>query len=166
VVARQKASQIELDIASGNFDPTLKKYKPPKSGRQSSAVQVVKLFQRFMAAQTEAKGLEVGSLCRYDAVLKHLEKFFSDKEAETVDAMDAKAFVKYLRTKVSERSVKDYVILVQSCWVWAEKTLPENPWQEILKQVKPAPKQKVKPFTAEEVQRILAGFECVGVAFP
>jgi integrase len=160
VVARQKASQIELDIASGNFDPTLKKYKPPKSGRKSSAAQVVKLFQRFMAAQTEAKGLEVGSLCRYDAVLKHLERFFNDKEADAVTEADAKAFVKYLRTTVSERSVKDYVILVQSCWVWAEKTLPENPWQEILKQVKPAPKQKVKPFTAEEVQRILAGFKC------
>jgi integrase len=160
IVAQQKASQIELDIASGNFDATLKKYKPPKSGRKSSADQVVGLFQKFMAVQREAKGLETGSLCRYDAVLKHLEKFFSDKEAEAVDESDAKAFVKYLRTKVSERSVKDYVILVQSCWVWAEKTLPENPWQEILKQVKPAPKQKVKPFTADEVQRILEGFGC------
>lgn len=41
--------------------------------------------------------------------------------------------------------------------MWAEKTLPGNPWQMMLKQVKPMPKQKVKPFTAEEVKRILEG---------
>ncbi len=31
IVVQQKATQIELDIASGNFDETLKKYKPPKA---------------------------------------------------------------------------------------------------------------------------------------
>ena len=36
----------------------------------------------------------------------------------------------------------------------------ENPWPLVLKHVKPAPKQKVKPFTADEVRRILEGFEC------
>ncbi|MGB3788401.1 MAG: tyrosine-type recombinase/integrase [Phormidesmis sp.] len=160
IVAQQKASQIELDIASGNFDPTLKKYRLAQSGRKADAERVDELFRKFMVVQTEEKGLEVGSLCRYDAVLKHLEKFFGGKEADAVDESEAKAFVKYLRTKVSERSVKDYIILVQSCWVWTSKTLPENPWQEVLKKVKPAPKQKVKPFTAEEVQRILDGFRC------
>ncbi|MGB3293149.1 MAG: tyrosine-type recombinase/integrase [Phormidesmis sp.] len=160
MVAQQKASQIELDIASGNFDPTLKKYKPARGSKKSSDAQVAGLFRKFMAAQVKAKGLEKGSLCRYDAVLKHLEKFFKHKDAEAINELDAQAFVEYLRSKVSERSVKDYMILVQSCWIWAEKTLPDNPWHSVLKQVKPAPKQKVKPFTAEEVQRILEGFAC------
>ena len=159
-VAQQKATQIELDIASGNFDRTLEKYRPPKTGKKASEGQVVPLFQKFMAEQTRIKGLESGSLSRYNATLKHLEKFFKHKEAEAVSDADAQAFVEYLRSKVSERSVKDYMILVQSCWVWAEKSLPENPWQMVLKQVKPMPKQKVKPFTAEEVQRILEGFRC------
>ncbi len=158
IVARQKASQIELDIASGNFDPTLKKYKPAKSAKKAFTDRVAGLFQKFMDAQSEAKGLEAGSLCRYNAVLKHLEKFFEYKEADAVDESDARAFVKYLRTKVSERSVKNYVILVQSCWIWAGKPLPDNPWHGVLKQIKPAPKQKVKPFTAEEIQRILEEF--------
>jgi integrase len=160
LVAQKKASQIELDIGYGNFDPTLKRYKPPKGGKRASEAQVAGLFQKFMQEQTKAKGLEKGSLCRYDAVLKHLEKFFNRKDAEAVSETDARAFVEYLRTRVSERSVKDYIILVQSCWSWAAETLPENPWQSVLKQIKPAPKQKVKPFTAEEVQRILEGFEC------
>ncbi|MEL6605396.1 MAG: hypothetical protein AAFP20_19460 [Cyanobacteria bacterium J06614_10] len=37
--------------------------------------------------------------------------------------------------------MKGYMIVVQSCWVWTEKSLPENPWQMVLKQVKPMPKQ-------------------------
>ncbi|NJM96054.1 MAG: site-specific integrase, partial [Phormidesmis sp. RL_2_1] len=89
-----------------------------------------------------------------------MEKFFSRKEAESVNETDARAFAEYLHARVSERSVKDYIILVQSCWSWAAEAVPENPWQSVLKQIKPAPKQKVKPFTAEEVQRILEGFGC------
>ncbi|EDX87314.1 Phage integrase, N-terminal SAM-like domain protein [Synechococcus sp. PCC 7335] len=160
LVAQQKATQIELDIASGNFDATLKKYKPLKSDRTATSNQGAKLFERFMIEQTKVKGLAPGSLRRYDCALKHLQKFFQEKAAETVNDTDAQAFVEYLRAKVSERTVEDYVILVQSCWVWAETTLPENPWPLVLKQVKPAPKQKVKPFTADEVQRILEGFRC------
>lgn len=77
-------------------------------------------------------------------MLKHLENFSKFNDAEAVKEPDAQAFAEYLRPRVSERSVKDYMILVQSCWVWAEKTLLENPWQFVLKQVKPAPKQKVQ----------------------
>ncbi|MEM6256400.1 MAG: tyrosine-type recombinase/integrase [Cyanobacteria bacterium P01_D01_bin.156] len=159
IVAQQRAAQIELDIVSGNFDLTLKKYKPPKGGGKKAEVsQVTGLFQKFTKVQTKAKGLEVGSLCRYNATLKHLETFFSNKESEAVEESDAQAFVAYLRKNVSERTVKEYVTLVQSCWVWAAKNLPDNPWIAVLTQVKPAPKQKVKPFTLEEVQKILEGF--------
>ena len=117
IVAQRKASQIELDIISGNFDATLKKYKPPKSGKAATSNQVAVLFERFTAAQARVKGLEPGSLRRYDGALKHLQKFFKGKNAEDVNELDAQAFVEYLRAKVSERTVKDYVILVQACWV-------------------------------------------------
>jgi integrase len=63
-----------------------------------------------------------------------------------------------LQKQVSERTAKDYLILVQSCWNWASQTLEQNPWQVVLNQVKPAPKQKVKPFTLAEVQTILQAF--------
>ncbi|MEO0869807.1 MAG: hypothetical protein AAFY17_15495, partial [Cyanobacteria bacterium J06642_11] len=65
---------------------------------------------------------------RYNTTLKHLKTFFSNKEAEAVEESDAQAFVAYLRKNVSERTVKEYVTLVQSCWVWAAKNLPDNPW--------------------------------------
>ena len=120
IVAQQKATQIELDIASGNFDSTLKKYKPPKaSAKKSATATVVGLFEKFMAVQTKAKDLQVGSLCRYTATLRHLEAFFRTKSAEAIDDDCAEAFAEYLRDQVAERTAKDYLILVQSCWNWA-----------------------------------------------
>jgi len=158
-VAQQKATQIELDIASGNFDPTLKKYKTPRlNNRTVSAVSVGELFTRFMEDQRKAKSLHVGSLCRYTGTLRHLEHYFQSKSAESVDSASASGFREYLKRKVSDRTAKDYIILIQACWNWAKDELPHNPWTDVLTKVKPAPKQKVKPFSAQEVQAIQQAF--------
>jgi integrase len=48
VFAQQKASQIELDIISGNFDPTLTKYKPQSAKpKPSTPGSVCCLFEQF-----------------------------------------------------------------------------------------------------------------------
>jgi integrase len=160
IVAHQKATQIELDIASGNFDATLKKYKPPKASKKKAEQATVwGLFKQFMAAQIKGKDLQVGSLCRYTATLRHLETFFPRQAPEKVDVRLAEEFLQYLRGEVADRTAKDYLILVQACWNWAEEIADTNPWSVVLNQVKPAPKQKVKPFTVAEVQAILRAFE-------
>ncbi|MBE9171198.1 tyrosine-type recombinase/integrase [Pleurocapsales cyanobacterium LEGE 06147] len=159
LVAQQKAAQIELDIASGNFDATLSKYKPPKATSQKQReMSVADLFEQFRSAQATAKELHAGSLCRYTATLKHLERYFSSKSAESIDQTDAEGFAQYLRGKVSTRTAKDYLILVQACWKWTEQSLSHNPWSSVVGKVKPTPKQKVKPFTVAEVQAILDAF--------
>ncbi|MEG4631375.1 hypothetical protein QUB56_17505 [Microcoleus sp. AR_TQ3_B6] len=43
-VASIKARQIELDMASGNFDPSLVKYQPQKQ----ESISVSELFDRFV----------------------------------------------------------------------------------------------------------------------
>lgn len=160
LVAHQKATQIELDIASGNFDRTLKKYKPPKASKKKvEQVTVWGLFQKFMAVQTQSRDLQVGSLCRYTATLRHLETFFPSQAPDKIDANSAEAFSQYLRAEVADRTAKDYLILVQACWNWAKDTTAENPWSGVLSQVKPRPKQKVRPFTVTEIQAILKSFE-------
>jgi integrase len=159
LVAQQKAAQIKLDIASGNFDITLSKYKPPKTtSLKQKEVTVVQLFEQFTSTQSKAKELHTGSLCRYTATLKHLERYFPSKSAELIDQNDAEGFAQYLMAKVSTRTAKDYLILVQACWKWAEQSLSHNPWSSIVSKVKPAPKQKVKPFTVAEVKAILEAF--------
>ncbi|MEM1311226.1 MAG: DUF3596 domain-containing protein [Cyanobacteria bacterium P01_D01_bin.71] len=49
LVAHQKATQIELNITSDNFDTTLKKYKPPKtSKKKAEQANVWGLFQNAL----------------------------------------------------------------------------------------------------------------------
>lgn len=66
-VAHQKSTQIELDIVSGNFDPTLKKYKPQRTSQKFTSGNVVGLFEKFMKEEQKTKGLYKGTLCRYEA---------------------------------------------------------------------------------------------------
>ena len=85
LVAQQKAAQIELDIASGNFDFTLSKYKPPRqTSLKSQEITVAELFQQFTEYQSKNKELQPGSLCRYTTTLKHLEYYFSCKAAKSI----------------------------------------------------------------------------------
>ncbi len=162
IVAEGKASVIEGDIATGNFDPTLKKYKPPKASSRAEQITTDKLFAKFMQDQEKVKGLHVGSICRYTGALKQLQKFFGDKPAEFIGQQSTQDFVAYLKEHCSDRTTKDYLILIRACWDWGRiKHLVEfnaNPWSEALERVKVAPKQKVRPFTAAEVQAIESAF--------
>ena len=161
-VAEGKARQIEGDIATGNFDDTLKKYKPQKTSVQKHTyANASGLFEAFTQEQKRAKGLHAGSLCRYTGTLRHLEKYFQDKPVELISSVHAEDFADYLRHHVSARTAKDYLILVQSCWKWAGVKYGVEPelWAKVLNRVKPAPKQKVKPFTVEEVQAIVTAFK-------
>ncbi len=61
IVAAAKAHQIELDIASGHFDPSLKQYKPQCQRR--AQIIAKDLFQLF--AEEKAKQLYQRSLEKY-----------------------------------------------------------------------------------------------------
>ena len=53
VVAKQKACQIEGDMATGNFDPTLKKYKSEYLQKVKS-ISVTELFRTFMTEKAKS----------------------------------------------------------------------------------------------------------------
>jgi hypothetical protein len=55
----------------------------------------VALFGQFMSTQSQSKELHEGSLCRYKATLKHLERYFSSKSADLIDQADAEGFAQY-----------------------------------------------------------------------
>jgi integrase len=48
--ANMKIAQIEKDILSGHFDPTLLKYKPRYSGRNHTVITAVELVQKYAAS--------------------------------------------------------------------------------------------------------------------
>ncbi|MGL4617664.1 MAG: tyrosine-type recombinase/integrase [Chroococcidiopsis sp.] len=157
-VAERKARQIEGDIATGNFDSTLKKYKSD-SQLERERKSVVCIFQQF--TQERAKGLYARSLEKYETTLNYLTQYFRDKPADTISASCAEQFAKWLSTKTSPITTRQRLILIKACWDWAiRKHLIElhNLWVDVVRQVKVPPKQMPKPFTKEEISTIISAF--------
>jgi integrase len=159
-VARQKAGQIDKDIAAGYFDPTLLKYRPQILGKNATVISCPELFERFMRTMEREKNLASGSMRRYVCILSHLRQCL-DVSADTVRERLSGNFAAYLSERVSAVTVKSYLYTLSACWDWATdkyRIAPENPWPAQIARIKPQPKQKVKPFTTAEVRAILAAF--------
>jgi integrase len=160
-VARQKAGQIDKDIAAGYFDPTLLKYRPQILGKNATVISCPELFERFMRTMEREKNLASGSMRRYVCILSHLRQCL-DVSADTVRERLSGNFAAYLSERVSAVTAKSYLYTLSACWDWAidkYRIAPENPWPAQIARIKPQPKQKVKPFTVAEVCAILGAFK-------
>ena len=160
-VAKRKASEIEGDMLTGNFDATLLKYKPRLLGRNHTEVPVPDLFQRFTQALKQDKGLTAGALCKYQGCLSHLKRSLNTP-AHQVTGKTAANFSAVLLEQVSDRTAKSYLFLLKACWDWADgkyHIASENPWLGLAAKVKCQPIQKRKPFTSAEVRAILGAFK-------
>ncbi|MDZ4871045.1 MAG: Tyrosine recombinase XerC [Chroococcidiopsis cubana SAG 39.79] len=157
IVADQKARQIEGDMATGNFDPTLKKYKFEAVSRRSQ-ISAVALFEQF--TESKAKYLATPTLAKYAAIVGYFKQCFGDNPASAIAEVDAEAFTDWLLTQIEPITAKDRLALIKACWRWGiEQDLVEsNPWKEISKRIKPAPKQPPKPFSREEMGAIVHAF--------
>ncbi|MEO1148075.1 MAG: DUF3596 domain-containing protein, partial [Cyanobacteria bacterium J06638_22] len=153
-IAQAKAGVIYGDVLSGNFDPTLEKYKP--QAEQTDQLTVVELFQRWI--DFKASSLEVRSLEKFTGFQNHLAEYFKKRSPEVVSEEEAIRFRDWLLKRNSPLSTRERVGWMRSCWQWAfkRKLVTENPWVDV--RVKVPPKQK-QPFTRDEIRRILAAFE-------
>ncbi|MBD2100104.1 site-specific integrase [Leptolyngbya sp. FACHB-261] len=162
--AEGKARQIELDILSGNFDPTLVKYKPegyvePKKD-EVVLITCVELFQLF--TDYKSKGVYSRTLEKYKTTEKYLSEFYADKKVEFLGLMSAEPFVEFLRSKGNgERILKERLGLLSACWDWGKGRhyVEVNPWKELQNRVKVPPKQMPKPFTKDEIKAIIKAFK-------
>lgn len=158
IVAQQKAKQIEGDMATGNFDLTLKKYKIDQ--QRFTKTTVSKLFEQFTAEK--AKDVTPKTIEKYRATLGYLNRYFGDTPAHSVDSSKAEDFARHLHEKrLSLDQCKRRLEELKACWNWAiakNSIEPTNPWTEVAKRVKVPPKQKPKPFTKKEIEQIEQGF--------
>ncbi|MCC3459763.1 MAG: DUF3596 domain-containing protein [Oscillatoriales cyanobacterium] len=153
--AEIKARQIELDIASNNFDETLTKYKPQKQ----SSIAVTELFDRFKAYKQ--RNLSPKTLTKYTGLQKHIFDFFGNKFVSGVSETTAEKFKNWLGDRLEPVTVRERIAMMQACWAWGikKKLLPigsENPWLDI--KVCLPPRQQPQPFTAEEIGKIMREF--------
>jgi len=145
------ANQIELDIASNNFDPSLIKYKPERQ----KAISVLELYDKFLAWKKPR--IATGTLTKYEGLRSHLALYFVKKSAMLSDR-DAEKFKDYLVERLELITVRERLVMISACWDWGvkKKLVLENPWKEV--KVSVPPKQRPQPFTREEIEKIVRKF--------
>lgn len=154
-VAEIKARQIELDIASSNFDETLTKYKPQKQ----VSLTVVELFDRFK--DYKQRNLSPKTFAKYTGLHKYVSEFFGNKSVFSVTETLVEKFCDWLSDRLEPVTIRERLAMMQACWIWGmkKKLFPigaENPWLEI--KISLPPRQPPQPFTAEEIHKIMLEF--------
>jgi integrase len=165
--------QIEVDIATENFDATLGRYKAKCSGAEVGGGETVEgelteerllvgasaagvkigvreLFCRFTEHRSKL-GIDAGTLGKYNSLLKHLLIFFGDCPCETSIQIAFEFRDWMLEKGLAPRTVKERLGLLKSCWVWAG--LINNPWDGI--RVSGGNKKRPQPFSLAEVSGII-----------
>lgn len=152
IVAEGRAKLIEGDLVTGNFDPTLAKYRPERQNQ----ISAVSLFEKFM--ERRSRQISKRSLEKYKALLNKLN-YFGNKPAISVNEKNAEEFIQKLATEIAAITLRERIILLRACWNWGikQKFVLENPWIEL--KIKVPPKQKPKPFTKEEILKIIDVFQ-------
>ena len=146
-LAQKLARQIELDILSGNYDPTKERYQTIERRKRS----VVELWDEF----TAARGM--GEDSKYKALRGHLSKWgervapHGVRLIERVGTVQARGFLDKVGGANSTK--RSYLSLLSACWEWGQ--VEENPWQSINlpKSESPDP----DPFSQAEVDFNLEG---------
>lgn len=152
-LALAKAKIIEVDIATGQFDSTLKRYRPAEV---QSSIAVVELFRRFI--EHKSKSVYIRTLEKYHALIPALQVCLKGRAARDVSERDIEKLKDYLLGNVEATTAKEKIGLLSACWDWAGKQgwVEENPWSSV--NIKVPPKQKPRPFTEAEVKSIVKTF--------
>ncbi|MDX2212587.1 MAG: DUF3596 domain-containing protein [Oculatellaceae cyanobacterium bins.114] len=131
-VGEGKARIIEGDMATGNFDPTLEKYKSSTTAQRREQVKVADLFKRFFEAKLP--DLAKTTQSKYKATLVKIREFFKESQVITVSKEKADEFRLWLAKtlKLEPATVKERLILANyDVWQDSGKRfhfhVPKNP---------------------------------------
>ena len=160
--AEMKARQIELDIASGNFDSTLAKYKPdavlstvnPIDSIGSAEPSLAELWDRFIDYKTP-QCAENTMRYTYGVYTGYVEKL------PTHDLQHAGKIRDFVLKSIPVDSAKRFITRLSACCDLAVESglIHKNPFAGMAKEIK-IPKAEsedydIDPFTTEERDAIL-----------
>jgi integrase len=157
-VAEGKASIIEADLATDNFDLSLVKYKGETGDRQEeNGVTAASLFNNFF--KQRAKKFTGTTHERYQSLGRKVSAFFGVTLASAVDEGKAEGFRESMGDLLPATQLQ-YLGVVNACWNWGIKQnlVASNPWVEVIK-IKVPPRQRPRPFTHAEITTIIGGFQ-------
>ncbi|MEM9447736.1 MAG: tyrosine-type recombinase/integrase [Cyanobacteria bacterium P01_E01_bin.6] len=153
IVCEGKAKIIEVDLATGHFDPTLEKYKGER--RSPSKTSVVELMNRFIEWKTPQ--VYERTLEKYRGLRNAVADYFGGKSASAIAQSDAERFRQWLseEKELKPITLKERISILKACWKWGQqqKIVSENPWEDV--KVKVPVQRRPKPMSPEEVRAIL-----------
>ncbi|MEP0758690.1 DUF3596 domain-containing protein [Trichocoleus sp. DQ-A2] len=160
--AEIKARQIELDIISGNFDPTLAKYKPQtyltliETIKPKQAITLSDLWNKYTEYRKPLIA-ETTLRIQYAAVRNHIAKL------PTKDLNDSIKIRDFLVANLSNDAARRTLTQISACCEWACDSflITNNPFHGMAKKIKVVKDEvdTIDPFTAEERDTIIAAFE-------
>lgn len=149
--AQRISAQIELDIASGNFDQTLEKYRinqttSKKASNTFSKEYLLPVWDKWVSTLSLSTRTLNG---HYKAIRTHIEKANPKLENaswyEEIESLSPKIF-------------NDHLGYLRKCIDWAveEKLITSNPYTRVKR--RKVSKQTIKPFNAHEISAIITAF--------
>ncbi len=126
-----KARQIEIDIATGQFDPTLEKYKGElvPGARPMTGQTLLTEFSESKATLVAAKTLE-----KCEHIGKKLAKFSRTKLVSDYTERTTILFRDHLLTQVAPISAAEYFSVINAAWEWgiSKGWIQSNPWSKMI----------------------------------
>jgi integrase len=155
-------AEIEWDWHIGQYDSTKLKYMPRTLGRNATEISVPELFDRFTKFQAKDKKLSESSIeTRYQPLKRMLEKYLNIP-ANDVGRRQVERFADVADETLTAGTAKARFWLLASCWDWAKgryHVVEENPFRGFNRRFQSTENRpKPKPFTADEISKILAEF--------
>ncbi|MGP1385714.1 MAG: tyrosine-type recombinase/integrase [Thainema sp.] len=171
-VASQKAQQIELDMLSGNFDPSLEKYRPEsvsstfplKSRRVNGSQTFSEVFEQHWDEFVDDKEQRLDNpftiVAMYNPIPKKVRKF----GRQLISSQEAQEFIHFMLQDAAPATIKKHVIILNDFGNWVQQhklvnTDWENPFAGLTKLCRPVPPLKAPPFSETEIQQIIDQFQ-------
>jgi Site-specific recombinase XerD len=145
------STQIDLDIRSGNFDETLKKYQPKtQSSKSRKAPKLLLLWDKWVDS------LDLGEETKAGKYLDCRRLILKAQTEPRID--DANWFIK-VTDHLAPSTFNQLLSYFKSClnWCIVENLAGSNPFLKV--KSKKAIKREIKPFSLDEMKLILEGFE-------
>lgn len=165
-IAEHKAQQINLDIASGVFDPTnLEKYRPERSLKvvepvKRKSLSLLETWDKYI--DFKKPSVSPSYLAnQLQATRNHLNKLPTYGESDAVAVRD------WAVANLTADSAKRFITQLCACCNWAVKSklIDTNPFASMASEIKLPRAEKldtedadINPFTAEERDRIIEAF--------
>lgn len=150
-VAESKARVIEGDMATGNFDSTLRKYKP----QSQLGFEFLDLWNKFVAHKRKSVTARTIATT-FDPVLVKVKEYGLIRTR-----FDAEQFIAWLQPQISANWAKRMIVILNACFKWGieQGLTTENPFTGLTRNIKVPPKQPPKPFNREEIGAIIQAFK-------